>query len=242
MKNHQPTYFSGQGKCFIGQWVRGEKINERFVGNVPELSLKTSVSKKEHKESHSGFRTVDKIILTDKQVEVNFAIEEFTLENLALAFHGKIKEVAEKTITKELSGEIGKGDNWALAHQKVSDVVIVDNQDQPLVENTDYIVNADFGRITIITESQTLKAPFKASYTAGKVKKVEFLQQSNPEYYLRFEGLNTADDNRPVLVEIPKIAFDPASNFDLINDDLNSFSLSGQALDVGANPVSITML
>lgn len=242
MKNHEPTYFSGQGKCFICQYEGDKPTNERFLGNVPKLSLKTSVSKKEHKESHSGFRAVDKVILTDKQVEVSFELEEVTLENLALAFAGKITEVAEKTIAKEPSGEIGKGDNWALAHQKVSNVVIIDSQDQPLIENVDYIVNADFGRITIITDSQVLKAPFKASYTAGTVKKVAFLQQSNPEYYLRFEGLNTAHDNRPVLVQIPKMSLDPASNFELINDDLNSFSLSGQALDIGNNPVSITML
>ena len=39
-----------------------------------------------------------------------------------------------------------------------------------------------------------------------------------PERWVRFEGVNTADGNKEVLVDFYKVSFDPAAEFDLIND------------------------
>lgn len=238
---HKSEYFSGQGKVFIAKYnADGTLSNYRFVGNVPALSLEASTEKIEHKESHTGSRSIDKVIVTEQNVAVNFTLEEVTPENLAMAFHADVSEVAGKSVSDETIATWAVGDNWVLAHQNISDLSIADTADQPLVEGQDYIVDKAFGRVTYISKSQTLKAPFKASYTAGKVKKVSFLQQSNPEYALRFEGLNTAENNKPVLVEVHRMAIEPAKTFDLINEELNQFEITGNALMTNGKLVTIS--
>ncbi|UZA39150.1 hypothetical protein [Moraxella bovis] len=240
--NYQAEYYSGQGKVFVAPIVDGKTGAFRFVGNVPALSLETSVEKNEHKESHTGTRAVDKVIISEQNVEVSFTLEDVNIDNLALAFHGEIIDVAGESITDAVLGELTKGDNWVLTHQNVSDVVINDKNSQPLVVDVDYILDKTFGRITFISDSQTLKQPFTVSYTAGTAKQVKFLKKSNPEYALRFEGLNTAENNKPVLVQIHKMAIEPASTFDLINDELGQFEVTGKALMTNEGLVTISKL
>lgn len=242
MQEYNPEYFSGQGKLTIAEYVDGKPKNYRFVGNVPKLTLGIEVDKEEHKESHSGMRAVDKVIISEQNVEVSFTLEDVNAENLALAFGANLVDVAEKSVTDETSPTLSKGDNWILAHQNVSNVVIKDKAEQPLVVGVDYIVNEAFGRITYISDSKTLQLPFKANYTAGTAKKVEFLKRMGVEYALRFEGLNTANNNRPVLVEVHKMTLDPASSFDLINDEINQFEITGKALLANGELVTITKL
>lgn len=242
MQEYNPEYFSGQGELTIAEYVNGKPKNFRFVGNAPKLTLGISVEKNEHKESHSGMRAVDKVIISEQNVEVSFTLEDVNAENLALAFGANLVDVAEKSVTDEVSPTLSKGDNWILAHQNVSNVVIKDKAEQPLVAGVDYIVNEAFGRITYISDSKTLQPPFKASYTAGTAKKVEFLKRMGVEYALRFEGLNTANNNRPVLVEVHKMTLDPASSFDLINDGINQFEIAGKALLANGKLVTITKL
>jgi hypothetical protein len=71
---------------------------------------------------------------------------------------------------------------------------------------------------------------FTADYTFTTYNKVDSLTQGSTERYLRFEGLNTADDFRPVVVEVFKFVTDPAAAFSLISDEVQQFELTGNAL------------
>jgi hypothetical protein len=48
-------------------------------------------------------------------------------------------------------------------------------------------------------------------------------------YALRFEGMNTANDDAEVLVEFYKVQIDPAG-IDLISDNIGKFTLNGSVL------------
>ncbi|CAH0446249.1 hypothetical protein LMG9673_04774 [Ralstonia pseudosolanacearum] len=54
--------------------------------------------------------------------------------------------------------------------------------------------------------------------------------QPLPERYLRLEGLNTAQGNAKVLVELYRVAFDPLKELSLISDDYNKFEIEGSLL------------
>jgi hypothetical protein len=51
-----------------------------------------------------------------------------------------------------------------------------------------------------------------------------------PERWIRFEGLNTADANREVVIDLYRVAINPAKELSIITDELLKFELSGQVL------------
>lgn len=73
-------------------------------------------------------------------------------------------------------------------------------------------------------------ATMSASYSFDAYNKVDSLTEGSKERYLRFEGLNTADDLRPVVVEVFKFAADPLQDFSLISDEVQAFELTGNVL------------
>ncbi len=54
--------------------------------------------------------------------------------------------------------------------------------------------------------------------------------QPLPERWVRFEGLNTADSNREVVIDLYRVAINPAKELSVITSDLLKFELSGQVL------------
>lgn len=56
------------------------------------------------------------------------------------------------------------------------------------------------------------------------------LTQGFTDRWVKFDGLNTVDSNRQVVVDLYKVNFDPVAQLDLINDDVMKFELSGGAL------------
>ena len=73
-------------------------------------------------------------------------------------------------------------------------------------------------------------APFKAAYTYGAATEIGIFTQSVPERYLRLEGINTAQGNAKVLVELYRVAFDPLKEISFISDEYNKFELEGSLL------------
>lgn len=69
-----------------------------------------------------------------------------------------------------------------------------------------------------------------ADYTWAAQQLVGAFTTGNPELFLRFEGLNTAENNAPVVVDVFKFSTDPTQDFSLISDVLQQFVLSGSVL------------
>jgi len=79
----------------------------------------------------------------------------------------------------------------------------------------------------VMTSShKTLSADY--TYTAQNL--VDALTEGATERYLRFEGLNTADGNNPVVVEVFKFSTDPLQQLALIGDEVQQFELAGNVL------------
>ena len=227
-------YFSGQGKLFVAPLVNGIPGQFRWLGNVPDFKPSFDTSKIEHKESYSGQRLLDKVITTENKSKVTAELEDWSKENLALAVRGSVNEVASGTVTtgspETSPAGLVAGSIWALKHQKVSAVVVKDSAATPAtVDTADYVVDPDFGTITLVdVTGYTL--PLTASYAYGAVDNIAFFTQPIQEVALRFEGVNTADGNKKVLAEIYRVALDPTKDLGLITTDLGKFSLEGNAL------------
>ncbi|MBI2748975.1 MAG: hypothetical protein HYX43_06445 [Burkholderiales bacterium] len=233
-------YASFQGRVYLGKRdINGLPIEVRSPGNVADLKLSLKTEVLEHYESQSGQRSLDHRMIKSKSATINLSIEEFTKENLALALYGTHVATTGGTVTDEPVGGATPvvGDRYFLAHPKVSTLVVKDSAVTPatLTLGTHYTADTDFGALQFL-DTTGLTEPFKASYAFGDVSEIGIFTQPLPERYLRLEGLNTAQGNAKVLVELYRVAFDPLKELALISNEYNKFDLEGSLLADSTKP------
>lgn len=234
------SYFSGQGKVSIAPLIAGVPGVFRWVGNVPDFKPSFDTNKIEHKESSTGQRLLDKVITTENKAKISAELEDWSPENLALAVRGAVNKVTAGVVNaaNAITSPAGlvAGDVWALPNQKLTNVVIKDSAATPAtVAPAKYKVDTDFGTVTVL-DVTGLTLPLTATYSFDAVDNIAFFTQSIQEVAVRFEGVNTADNNRKVLVEIYRVALDPTKDLGLITNDLGKFQLEGSALIDSTKP------
>ncbi|MDK4689698.1 hypothetical protein [Kingella negevensis] len=239
-------YYSGQGMVYAAPFVGGtvQTHKARWIGNVPNLELAVEVEELSHKESHSGSRLKDFTLRKELAAKFKLTMEDFSTDNLAMAFAASVAVVPKGKVTDETSPtDLAVGDNWLLSKQKIAKLVIKDSTSSPvtLQVGMHYSVDETFGRVEIFDVSG-LKLPLLATFEHEAADVLDLLVAKTDNYYLRFEGLNTADGNRPVLVEIFKASVPPAKMLSLINDELASFELEGDVLLYKGATVRVTKL
>lgn len=225
-------YFSGQGKVYIATPTAGVPGAFRYVGNVPELFTGFETDVLEHKESTSGQRLEDLRLIRGKKSKFSFTLEEWNKDNLALALYGAASSISGSTVAAETFPTVAVGDYVRLAHPDVSSLVITDSAGSPATATlgTHYeITSAKHGTIKILNLASHTQ-PYKAAYTYATRTSINMLTQGFVDRWLKFDGLNTADSNRPVLIELYKVNFDPIPQLDMINDDTVKMPLAGGAL------------
>ena len=209
------TYYYGQGKVFLAKRnAAGIALSQRWVGDVSQLQITVETDKITHEESYSGNSVTVRTINRKVRATVNATWHEFSDENLAVLVFGNVIKNAAGTVTGEVlpTADIKAGDRFLLQNPNVSDVVI-----GSLVEGTDYFVEPIFGAINFLTD-QTTAPSVNYSYAAHSGSSV-FAKVKSEDFYFRFEGINLAEDNAFVAVDLYKINFDPLQNLDLINND-----------------------
>ena len=228
------NYASFQGRVFLGKRdSQGNPIEVRSPGNVAELKLSLKTDVLEHYESQSGQRMLDHRMVKQKSATIKLTIEEFTKENLSLALYGNYVTDAPDDVAGEPVGGAAPviGERYFLAHPRVSALEVSDSATPPtkLTAGTHYTADVDFGALQFLDTTGCI-APFKASYAYGVVTDIGIFTQALPERFLRLEGINTAQSNAKVLVELYRVAFDPLKEISFISDNYNKFELDGSLL------------
>lgn len=221
---HVETYSYGQGKIYLAERLpNGEPKNLRWVGDVSEASISLSTEEFTHKESYSGQRLEVRKIPTGKSGELSLKFHEFSPENLALLLLGEHSKIEAGTVTgEELPKDIKVGDRIALKHVKVSNVTI-----NGMTENTDFVVDKTFGTLEFLTEHTNNTETVAYSY--GEVLNVAMLTSNPKDLFLRYEGVNLAEQNEWIMLELYKINFNPTDALALINNDNALAALSAKA-------------
>lgn len=232
-------YFSGQGIVMMAtRDVNGNPEGFVNIGNVSNLVISQEQTKEEHKESSTGNRSVDAVLTTETSVTLSMTMEHIHKDNLALGLFGTATDVAAGSVTNEVvKAYLGK--TVALDKPNVSSVVVTDDTNTTTyVLGENYTINAEAGSINIldaaaqgaatnpIANLQTLHIDY--SYTAHDT--IDAFTTSAPERWLRFEGLNTADSNKTVVVDVFKFRVDPFAELALINDTFAQFVVDGEVL------------
>lgn len=107
------------------------------------------------------------------------------------------------------------------------------------VEDTDFTINDTGGSITII-DSSTIFATgissMEIAYSHSAHEQVDALTVGKTDKWLRFEGLNTARSNKPVIVDIFKFSPNPLAEQELINEEITQITITGKALSDELRP------
>lgn len=248
----QSTYFSGQGIVLLGdRQTTGKGTNFVPVGNVADLKIDIATSVIEHKESQSGARGIDLRLTTEVKANMTMTMENFIPENLAIALRGSATTKAGASVTAE-AGKVALGMVMPLANIGVTAVVVkkvaavlvlyVAGTSTAVDGEWDYKLNADAGSIMWAAVPKTAGLitgdTIIVDYTYAAQKVVDALTAAASEKYMRFEGLNTADGNSPVIVEVFRFLTDPLKEMSLISATVQQFALTGTILLDAVQPGS----
>jgi len=97
------------------------------------------------------------------------------------------------------------------------------------VEGTDIVFDYPHGTIVMTIGSVGGGNTIDVDYTHLGYSRVDALTDTSRVRWLRFEGLNTVDDE-PVVVDIYKASLDPLSGYGLINEEVAQMEVTGNVL------------
>jgi len=230
-------YYSGQGTVLMASRdVAGNPTGFTPIGNCSALSIAIATSVVEHKESTSGARGIDLRLTTEVKASVNVTMESFDIKNLSLGLYGTDTTMAGGAVVSEaVTAPLVLGQTVALAHigvDTVTPLVLTDTGAvTTYVEGTDYTMNPEVGSINILVGGSIVAGQaLEATYNYAAYDQVDALTTSQPERWLRFEGLNTASGNKSVTVDVFKFTADPLAELALISEDIGQIQLAGGAL------------
>lgn len=228
-------YFSGQGRVYVAERdTLGNAKSFRDCGDCSGLNFALATEILEHTEHTSGQRLTDLRIERKKSSTMQVIIDDFTKENIALACRSTAGSIAAGTVTNEVFTPTGvvAGEIYKTAKPVISSVVVKDSNGSPvtLTLGTHYeITDAKAGLIKFLNVASHTQ-PYKVDYSNGLVDNIPLFTQGLVERWLRFVGLNGANSDKKVMVDLYRVSFDPLRQFDLIADDIAKFELNGSVL------------
>ena len=238
------TYFSGQGKVFLGKIDPTTNKPKGFthVGNAPTFKVAFKIEKEEKYESMSGNMLLTKSIPRKKTADGTLVIENCSKANLAIALYGAANVVTGTSVTGE-SKIAYLGLNIDLLHPGVSAVVVKGTgakSAKTYVINKNYTVDATYGTIYLMTAAEQTAATatdliaesdvLAIDYTFTTYTKTQAFTNTGEEYVVRMEGVNTAESGDKFLAIVWKFRPEPLKELSLIDDKTGNIELSGAVM------------
>ncbi len=230
----QDTYFSGQGVIYLAERDAGGNAKAfEDARNAPVFKFSLKTETMEHKESRTGQRLTDLRLIKGKSAECTMTLEVFDKERLALVLYGAHSAIDAGTVTdEEMPTGLLAGQFYGTAKPNISNVVVTDSAGTPatLAPGADYRVASAGGGMIEILNVGTYVQPFLVSYSNGAATNINMMTGNAPERWVRFVGVNTADNNASVIVDLYRVSFDPLKELDMISDDIAKYELAGSVL------------
>lgn len=235
-------YYYGHGQAWLFSRTAGGDI---AVGGADALSLPEieSLSISLTKESIEHISKRDPLASKDLKVTRylsgtgKMVVAQHTADLLKLHLFGTKTAIAGGTITAEaFPSGIVDDDIVDLPNGRVklsAFTSIVDSTGSPatLVNGTDYEIDEDAGVVKFLDVSGFTQ-PFKINGTEEAGTGVGIFKQRLFHKWLRYKGINLAQEDRIVVDDFYKIDVEPASEWMLINDgsDVNKYEINFELL------------
>lgn len=232
-----PQYFSGQGRVKVAKRLpSGRPGPLMLLADCSSAKFEPKVDVEKIKESMTGQRLTAKRNETGKDVTFTVTCKQFSKTSVALGLYSELVSITAGTVTAEaFPTGLAAGDEIALEHGNVSNLVLIDSTGTPktLVKDTDYAENSlVFGNVGILRDptTATLTEPILAAYSYAAADSFPMFSKSPEERYIRIEGLNTVEEDAPVLIEIYKGKAAPFSSVDWISDSASNQDIAFDCL------------
>jgi hypothetical protein len=232
-------YYMGQGMVFLAakNATTGEPLAMRHLGNVTDLKIQLKTTTIDLKEAMTGARGLAKRLTTENAATFTATLESLVKENLAIALRAAITDKVAGSVTGETVTAF-KSSLLPLTYGALVDDVTLVIKSADLVttyvKGTDYTVNDDSLSIpatgAIATADTGTGKALSIAYHYGAQAIVDAFTEAGAEYWLRFEGLNNADNDKSVIVDVFKVSPDPLAELALINDKQAEIVLQGACL------------
>lgn len=241
----------GSGELYFAPYKPGTSApdGERYLGNTPAFSLNVTTNKLDHYNSDSGLKEKDKSVTISTDRMGTFTCDAISLENLALFFFGTAETVTvtPATAVAETIADVGL-DRWyqlgttataPSGARKLTNVVVKKGA-TTLTLNTDYELNADLGRIHVLSGGTLVAGDdLDITYDVAGSTRTRVISGNTPiEGVLRFVSYNNNSEQRDYFM--PRVKLSPDGDLALKGEDWQQMSFSVEVLrKTGLNAIYI---
>ena len=230
-------YYFGQGRVYSRPYGGGGRW--RWWGDVSELNAAGSTEKLAHKESYSGKKGTVRSFGLGNAMTLSGTLHQVDTEGLAELLNGTVSTVAGGAVTGEDLGTVAVGDVLKLDYPGVTEVagvsslVINDSTSgtPAVIPASHYSLDPRFGNIEFLSlpSAPAPVMPLKAAYSHAGYQQVAFFTKPQPILEFRYEGVNLAEEEAPVIVEFYKAGTEPLQQLALIS---NGNTLAGMPFSI----------
>lgn len=227
-------YYFGQGRVYSRRWgVAGAPW--RWWGDVSDLKFAASADTIKHQESYTGNKLAVRSIPIGKTMNISGTVQQIDTVTLTDLLGGTVTSVAAGAVTGEILGTIAAGDIIKLDYPGVSALVVTDSNASPAtIDAANYDSSLlPWGTLEFLSlpDAPAPTPPLLAAYSYSGYDQVSFFTTQLPMLEFRYEGINLAEDNAPVICEFYKGSPDPLKELALIS---TGNSLAGTAFTLEA--------
>lgn len=231
----------------------------RDMGNAPSFNFSVEEENLEHFSSRSGLKTLDKRVAISKAVTIAFTLDELNHENAALFFGGTISTLtnpavagvggdAGSEILITLSSEEGRAYPLLTAYDGTGDPCAFSARSVPTITedylgspadgvlDTDYEIDKDSGLMFILEGSAVLPAGSSIAWWSAAdasapadLEIMGALKASVQEYAVRFEGVNPANSDEKLILDLYSVQISADGDMPMIGDEFATMSFTGAA-------------
>lgn len=224
IQTYRPTLNAGQ----VYMRVAGSAAPLQAVGNVSVLSLEITEDEKtlqDYTRPGGGqWAAVSRVT----GVNASMTLHDLDPVNLARAIYGDTSAVVGAAIVGEPHTAY-QGGLIRLAHPNPTLVTVTSDPAGTTYDaGDDYEVRPE--GIMILEGAIADDTDILISYTYGAYDVVQALTAGSQTYELSFGGLNEANSNSPVVLDIYRLQVSAAANLSFVGDDFASMEVTGKVL------------
>lgn len=234
----------GRGALFLAPWSGSTppaaSALGTFVGNITSLEIS---SENETREKYSS--TEQSSPLLDSRVirqayEMVASLDEHTLMNLKLFMSGDTTTVSQSLTTTGSTSlnDVVVGDTYYIGARNVTNVAVLEGTVAATL-NTDYLLDATLGLITILGGSITDGDDLTVNYDcpAATINKVRGGTTVSPTYKLTFQADDANADGNAAgdRLTVWKVSVNADGAYPLISDNYAAFGLRFKLLSDSTN-------
>lgn len=173
----QNKYTIPRGRVFFNpiNTATDEYLGELYMGNCPSLGLSIETEKAEHYSSETGLREKDASVVLEVKRTGSLTCDNMSGTNVALFLSGSTGTITQAgaSVTDEVIDvipgryyQLGLGASTPVGARKVSAVVVTNSAGTTTyVAGTDYLLDADRGRLQILATGTIVAGDIKVDYT-----------------------------------------------------------------------------